>query len=112
MSELRRSSLSERKRALLALLQQINFGRIEGLVVRGGEPVLEPPPRVLSTFKFGGETIPMIRVVVTDRNQVRPAEVGLHLLREVYVRHPGELVVLLCAKPALDLLAKHELQRG
>jgi len=72
MSELRRSSLSERKRALLALLQQINFGRIEGLVVRGGEPVLEPPPRVLSTFKFGGETEPSEAIAESDFVLKRP----------------------------------------
>ena len=30
-------SLSPARRRLLALLQDLNFGRVEGLVVRGGE---------------------------------------------------------------------------
>lgn len=37
--------------------------------------------------KFGGETIPMIRIIVTDRNKVRSSEIAAHLLREIYVRH-------------------------
>lgn len=40
--------------------------------------------------KFGGETIPMVRIVVTDRNAIRSSEIGAHLLREIYVRHPGQ----------------------
>ncbi len=40
--------------------------------------------------KFGGETIPMIRVVVTDRDKVRSSEVAAHLLREIYSRHPRQ----------------------
>ena len=38
-------------------------------------------------FKFGGETIPMIQMRVTDRNTVKPVEVGAHLLRAIYKRH-------------------------
>jgi uncharacterized protein YbbC (DUF1343 family) len=41
-------------------------------------------------YKFGGETIPMIHVIVTDRNVVRPVEVGIHMLRAIYARHPKE----------------------
>ena len=37
--------------------------------------------------KFGSETIPMIRIVVTNRDAVRSSEVGAHLLREIYIRH-------------------------
>jgi uncharacterized protein YbbC (DUF1343 family) len=40
--------------------------------------------------KFGGETIPMIRIVVTDRDNVRSSEIAAHLLREIYVRHPKQ----------------------
>lgn len=40
--------------------------------------------------KFGGETIPMIRIVVTDRNKVRSSAIGAHLLREIYSRHPKQ----------------------
>lgn len=37
--------------------------------------------------KFGGETIPMVRIIVTDRDKVRSSEIGAHLLREIYSRH-------------------------
>ena len=38
-------------------------------------------------YKFGGKTIPMIEVSVTDRNRVRPVELGVRLLRAIYARH-------------------------
>ena len=41
--------------------------------------------------KWGGETIPMVEIVVTDRERVRPAEVGLWLLREIRARHAQQL---------------------
>lgn len=49
------SALSPARRRLLALLQRVNYGRVEHLVVRGGEPVLEPRPRVVAEVKFGGD---------------------------------------------------------
>lgn len=39
-------------------MQQVNFGRIEGLVVRDRQPVLEPPPTIVREVKFGGENGP------------------------------------------------------
>jgi uncharacterized protein YbbC (DUF1343 family) len=41
--------------------------------------------------KFGGRTIPMLDVVVTDRDRVEPVAVGAHLLRVVQRRHPGRV---------------------
>ena len=46
--------------------------------------------RIARGEKFGGETIPMIHIVVTDRNKLRSSEIGAHLLREIYVRHPKQ----------------------
>ena len=46
--------------------------------------------RVEPGFKFGGDTIPMIRLTVTDRNAVKPVEVGAHMLRAIYKRHTAE----------------------
>jgi uncharacterized protein YbbC (DUF1343 family) len=40
--------------------------------------------------KFGGQTIPMIRIIITRRDDVRSAEIGAHLLREIYIRHSRE----------------------
>src|SRR5436305_2649549 len=41
-------------------------------------------------FKYEGKTIPMIEVSVTDRNVVRPVDVGVRLLRAIYARHRAE----------------------
>jgi hypothetical protein len=50
--------LSARRAGLLELMQSINFGRIEGLAILDGDPVLDPPPRVIREVKFGGENGP------------------------------------------------------
>jgi uncharacterized protein YbbC (DUF1343 family) len=41
-------------------------------------------------YKFGGQTIPMIKVRVTDRNAVRPVELGIRMLRSIYAHHPTD----------------------
>ncbi len=41
-------------------------------------------------FKFAGQTIPMVRISVTDRNAVRPVELGIRMLRAIYARHPAD----------------------
>lgn len=41
-------------------------------------------------FKFGGQTIPMIEVVVTDRERIKPVEVGVRLLQAIHDRHRAE----------------------
>ena len=52
------SALSPARRRLVALMQRINFGRVEHLAVRGGEPVLDPMPRVVVEYKFAAENGP------------------------------------------------------
>ncbi|MEO7362365.1 MAG: DUF1343 domain-containing protein [Gemmatimonadaceae bacterium] len=46
--------------------------------------------KVDGPFKFAGETIKMVRVNVTDRNVVKPVEMGIRLMRAIYARHPKE----------------------
>jgi hypothetical protein len=58
MSAIPKSSLSPGRRRLVELMQSITFGRIEGLTMLNGEPVLDPPPRVVREIKFGGENGP------------------------------------------------------
>jgi uncharacterized protein YbbC (DUF1343 family) len=41
-------------------------------------------------YKFGGKTIPMIDVSVTDRNALRPVGVGVRLLRAIYAHHRAD----------------------
>ncbi len=40
--------------------------------------------------KWGGQTIPMIEIEVTDRDRVEPVSVGVHLLQAIYTRHRKE----------------------
>jgi uncharacterized protein YbbC (DUF1343 family) len=46
--------------------------------------------RIARGEKFGGETIPMIHIVVTDRNRLRSSEIAAHLLKEIYSLHPKQ----------------------
>jgi hypothetical protein len=39
-------------------MQALNFGRVENLAVRNGQPVLDPMPRVVEEIKFGGDNGP------------------------------------------------------
>jgi uncharacterized protein YbbC (DUF1343 family) len=41
-------------------------------------------------YKFGGQTIPMIKVRVTDRDAVRPVELGIRMLRAIYAHHAND----------------------
>jgi hypothetical protein len=54
-----KDSLSAARRRLVELMQRLNFGRIEGLAVADGDPVLDPPPHVVAEIKFGGENGPL-----------------------------------------------------
>lgn len=53
-----KGSLLPPSRRLLQLMQEVNFGRIEDLAVRNGQPVLDPGPRIVREVKFGGENGP------------------------------------------------------
>ena len=53
-------------------------------------------------YKFGGQTIPMIQIRVTDRNAVRPVALGLRMLRVIYARHPKDFQWRI---PQIDRLA-------
>jgi uncharacterized protein YbbC (DUF1343 family) len=56
----------------------------------GGVRFKSVSQRIRRGEKFGGETIPMIRIIVTNRDHVRSSEIGAHLLREIYSRHPKQ----------------------
>ena len=53
-----KTALSGGRRWLLETMQCINFGRIENLSVRAGEPTLDPAPRIVRDIKLGGENGP------------------------------------------------------
>lgn len=50
-----KADLSPAGARLVELMQGLNFGRVLDLAVQDGEPVLDPPPRVVREVKFGGE---------------------------------------------------------
>ncbi|MDQ4080387.1 MAG: DUF1343 domain-containing protein [Gemmatimonadota bacterium] len=41
-------------------------------------------------MKHGGQTIPMVEVIVVDRNRVQPVRVGARMLQTIRARHPNE----------------------
>ena len=90
-----KSSLTRRRRQLIELMQRVNFGRIEELVIKGGEPVLDPPPRVVRGVKFGGQNGPRPETAKRDfalKAQVRELfaqmeAMGDGVIRSIEVRH-------------------------
>ena len=54
-AQIHTSSLGQDPRRLIALMQRIGFGRIDSLRVVGGQPVFDPPPRVVREVKLGAE---------------------------------------------------------
>ena len=53
-----KATLTPARKRLIELMQEINYGRIEKLHVRDGEPVFDPPPTVLRLFLFGKDNKP------------------------------------------------------
>lgn len=49
----RKSTLTPAQADLVELMQKLDFGNIEGLIIKGGQPVLKPRPRVVRDVKFG-----------------------------------------------------------
>ena len=67
-----------------AVAAELNAMKLPGVRFDTATRTIEPG------YKFGGQTIPMIRIRVTDRNAVRPVELGIRMLRTFYARHPNE----------------------
>jgi uncharacterized protein YbbC (DUF1343 family) len=67
-----------------AIARELNARKLPGVRFDSVSRTVEPG------FKFGGETIPMILLTVTDRNAIKPVEVGAHMLRTIYKRHTSE----------------------
>ena len=78
-----KGGLSPARRRLVEILQRLNFGRVEGLEVRGGEPVLDPPPAVVREYKFAGENGPRPEAARADCRLKSQIGDLMHLLDEV-----------------------------
>ena len=90
-----KASLTPSQQLLLTEMQRINYGRIEGLIVRDGEPVLDPPPHVVREVKFGGENGPRPEAAKEDfalKAQVRDLfaqleAMGCGVVRCIEIKH-------------------------
>ena len=53
MNPLRKRTLLPAQVEFVELMQHLDFGIVEGLVIRDGLPVLKPRPRIVRDVKFG-----------------------------------------------------------
>lgn len=57
-----RQPVTPQQRQLMELVRRVRFGRIVDLVIKAGQPVLDPPPHVAREVKFApdvcGRTMP------------------------------------------------------
>ncbi|MFL5606710.1 MAG: exo-beta-N-acetylmuramidase NamZ domain-containing protein [Gemmatimonadaceae bacterium] len=67
-----------------ALAVELNALSLPGVRFDTATRTIEPG------YKFAGQTIPMLKLRVTDRNAVRPVELGIRMLRAIYARHPND----------------------
>jgi uncharacterized protein YbbC (DUF1343 family) len=67
-----------------AIARELNAKRLPGVRFDSTSRTIAPGA------KFAGQTIPMLEITVTDRDAVRPAELGAYMLRAIYRRHPRE----------------------
>jgi hypothetical protein len=68
------TSLPPAKERLVRLMQELNFGQLQDLVVRNGQPVFDPPPRIVREVKFGGQNGPRPEVTKAEfalKTQIR-----------------------------------------
>lgn len=68
----------------VALAERLNALKLGGVRFDTATRTIAPG------YKFAGKTIPMIKVVVTNRNAVRPVDVGVRMLRAFRAAHPTE----------------------
>lgn len=66
------------------IARELNAKRLPGVVFDSTSQTVE------AGYKHGGLTVPVLLVVVSDRDQVKPYQVGLHMLRAIYKRHQKE----------------------
>ena len=90
-----KSSLSSVQQTLVEQMQRINFGRIEHLPVRGGQPVWADQSRVIRKVKLGGENSPRVESDYDDFELKRQVvdlfdqleRIGDGLIRSLEIKH-------------------------
>src|SRR5690242_16219301 len=61
-----KAALSPSRKRLVQMMQHLNYGRIEDLSIRGGEPIFDPPPRVIRHIKLGADNAPRPELAHAD----------------------------------------------
>ncbi|MCK4873632.1 MAG: hypothetical protein KAS72_12995 [Phycisphaerales bacterium] len=92
---LSKRQLSSSRARLLEMMQELNFGRIENLRIRAGDPVFNPPPRRVYEIKFGGDNGPRPEAEIGDfalKRQVQDLlvqldRIGDGLIEVLVVKH-------------------------
>jgi hypothetical protein len=95
MSTTFQDGLGEPRRRVVRLMQDVHFGTIEGLAVRGGQPVLDPEPSVVREYKFAADNdahpssrSPDFRLKAQLVDFFRQLDaIGDGVIRELEVRH-------------------------
>jgi hypothetical protein len=96
------SHLSASRQALVRLCQATNYGQIHHLEIKDGDPVLSPPPLVLTDIKLDGEEMARPEVDLPDfelcnevrrlMNQLQELTTGMIERIEVRAGIPRRLV--------------------
>jgi len=74
VTAVRFSHLSSRRQALVRMCQTVNYGQVQGVAVRDGEPVYDPAPTVVIDAKLYREDEPRPELALADfdlRDDVR-----------------------------------------
>lgn len=61
-----RDSLSTGQAKLLQIIENLGWGRIDGLSIQSGQPTYERPPRIVQEIKLGGQPEREPRDTATD----------------------------------------------
>ena len=91
----RKATLTPRRKQLVELMQRMNFGTIEKLIVQNGDPIFNPAPVVTRQVKFGASNQARPESSLTDfalRNPVRELfaqmeAMGDGVIRCIEVKH-------------------------
>lgn len=87
----RKSDLTPGRRWLVERMQRLGFGRIKHLVIANGEPVLNPPPRILLHRRLTGPN--NSRPEATKENFILKRQV-VNLLKELDAVGSGVIAAL------------------
>jgi len=67
-----------------AIATELNAMKLPGVRFDSTMRTIEPG------FKWGGQTIPMLEISVTDRDAMKPMDVAVWMLRVIYRHHPND----------------------